>query len=39
MMNDEFFTIFLDQKLTTKEQIHRFIAEFANSDAVEEIIG
>lgn len=38
MMNDEFFTAFLDQKLTSKEQIHRFIGEFANPDAAAELV-
>ncbi|MFC4772573.1 PTS sugar transporter subunit IIA [Enterococcus hermanniensis] len=37
-MNDEFFTAFLDQKLTSKEQIHRFIGEFANPDAAAELV-
>lgn len=38
MMNDNFFSVFLDQPLTDKDQIQRFIAEFANSAEAEELI-
>lgn len=38
MMNDNFFSVFLDQRLTDKDQIQRFIAEFANSSEAEELI-
>lgn len=38
MMNDNFFSVFLDQPLTDKDQIQRFIAEFANPAEAEELI-
>lgn len=38
MMNDNFFSVFLDQRLTDKDQIQRFIAEFANPAEAEELI-
>lgn len=38
MMNDNFFSVFLDQLLTNKDQIQRFIAEFANPAEAEELI-
>lgn len=38
MMNDNFFSVFLEQPLTNKGQIHRFIAEFANPAEAEELI-
>jgi len=38
MMNDNFFSVFLDQPLTNKGQIQRFIAEFANPAEAEELI-
>ncbi|WP_316403568.1 PTS sugar transporter subunit IIA [Enterococcus sp.] len=37
-MNDNFFSVFLDQPLTDKDQIQRFIAEFANPAEAEELI-
>lgn len=38
MMNDNIFSVFLDQPLIDKDQIHRFIAEFANPTESEELI-
>ncbi|MDN6005121.1 MAG: PTS sugar transporter subunit IIA [Enterococcus sp.] len=41
MMNAEFFQVFLDQTLTDKEQLQRFIADFANkaeSDALIDLL-
>lgn len=38
MMNDNFFNVFLNQPLTDKDEIQRFIAEFANSAEAEELI-
>lgn len=38
MMNDNFFSVFLEQPLTNKDQIQRFIAEFANPAEAEELI-
>lgn len=38
MMNANFFSVFLDQTLTDKDQIQRFIAEFANPAEAEELI-
>lgn len=38
MMNDNIFSVFLDQPLIDKDQIHRFIAEFANPAESEELI-
>lgn len=41
MMNAEFFQVFLDQTLTDKDQLQRFIADFANkveSDALIDLL-
>lgn len=38
MMNANFFNVFLDQPLTDKDQIQRFIAELANPADAEELI-
>ncbi|MGG5370817.1 PTS sugar transporter subunit IIA [Enterococcus sp. AZ196] len=38
MMNDNFFQVFLDQPFKNKEQIQRFIAEFANQTEAQELI-
>lgn len=38
MMNDNFFTVYLNQELTDRNQIQRFIAEFANRAEAQELI-
>ncbi len=38
MMNDNFFTVYLNQLLTDRNQIQRFIAEFANRAEAQELI-
>lgn len=38
MMNDNFFTVYLNQPLTDRNQIQRFIAEFANRAEAQELI-
>lgn len=38
MMNDNFFTVYLNQPLTDKNQIQRFIADFANRAEAQELI-
>ncbi|MDT2660555.1 PTS sugar transporter subunit IIA [Enterococcus hulanensis] len=38
MMNDNFFTVYLNQELTDRNQIQRFIADFANRAEAQELI-
>jgi len=38
MMNDNFFTVYLNQLLTDRNQIQRFIADFANRAEAQELI-
>lgn len=38
MMNDNFFTVYLNQPLTDRNQIQRFIADFANRAEAQELI-
>ncbi|MBX8937203.1 PTS sugar transporter subunit IIA [Enterococcus gilvus] len=38
MMNDNFFTVYLNQPLTDRNQIQRFIADFANRSEAQELI-
>lgn len=38
MMNDNFFTVYLNQPLTGRNQIQRFIADFANRAEAQELI-
>ena len=38
MMNDNFFTVYLNQPLTGRNQIQRFIADFANRSEAQELI-
>ncbi|WP_242550666.1 PTS sugar transporter subunit IIA [Enterococcus hulanensis] len=37
-MNDNFFTVYLNQPLTDRNQIQRFIADFANRAEAQELI-
>ncbi|MDT2828270.1 PTS sugar transporter subunit IIA [Enterococcus viikkiensis] len=36
-MNDDFYHVFLASELASKQEIHRFIARFANQQAVDEL--
>jgi PTS system nitrogen regulatory IIA component len=38
MMNDKLFHVFLNQELTNKEQLQRFIAMFANPEEADALI-
>lgn len=38
MMNDNFFTVYLNQPLTDRNQIQRFIADLANRAEAQELI-
>ncbi|WP_313630553.1 PTS sugar transporter subunit IIA [Enterococcus devriesei] len=37
MMNDDFYHVFLASELASKQEIHHFIASFANQQAVDEL--